>query len=209
MPIPGHQASVSADASHPMRIITRRAAGLEGAGWDDAARAAVEATFDELASVWHTRVSPEREAVVIDALERGVEGAPGGLVAEVGSGIGTYSPRLAEKWDDVLSFDLSLEMLRHSPSVPGKRVQADASRLPLADGVVDAVVLINMLLFPDEVDRVLAPRGLVVWVNSSGEETPIHLTPTEVAEVLPGAWEGVQSRAGVGLWCVLHRTGGA
>jgi len=66
-------------------------------------------------------------------------------------------------------------------------------------------VLINAFLFPVEVDRVLAPGGLVVWVNSSGESTPIHLTAEEVVEVLPGDWDGVAARAGVGTWCVLHR----
>ncbi|MBA2283687.1 MAG: class I SAM-dependent methyltransferase [Acidimicrobiia bacterium] len=204
--LPGHTSSVAADERHPMRIMTRRAAGLAGAGWDDEARVAVEANFDDLAAAWHSRVTPERNAVVADALQRGVAGSPGGVVAEVGSGIGTYSPLLAARWDCVVAFDLSLEMLRHSPPAPGHRVQADASRLPLADGAAAAVVLINMLLFPDEVDRVLAPEGLVVWVNSSGEQTPIHLPPDEVAEVLPGEWEGVRSRAGIGLWCVLRRT---
>jgi hypothetical protein len=98
-------------------------------------------------------------------------------------------------------------MLRRSPPAPGRRVQADAATLPLADGSASAVVLINALLFPPEVDRVLAPGGAVVWVNSSGEETPIHLPPEEVAAVLPGEWDGVASRAGVGLWCVLRRAG--
>ena len=69
-------------------------------------------------------------------------------------------------------------------------------RLPIHDAAADAVILINMFLFPDEVERVLAPQGLVVWVNSSGEHTPIHLSPEEVAQQLPGAWNGVKARAG-------------
>ena len=47
--------------------------------------------------------------------------------------------------------------------------------------------------------------GTLVWVNSSGTETPIHLTPDEVVAVLPGEWEGVQARAGIAIWCVLRR----
>jgi hypothetical protein len=105
----------------------------------------------------------------------------------------------------VLSVDLSLEMLRQAPSEPGWRVQADASRLPLGDGAAAAVVLVNAFLFPGEVDRVLAPDGLVLWVNSSGERTPIHLPAAEVAAVLPGEWEGVAARAGIGTWCALRR----
>jgi hypothetical protein len=57
---------------------------------------------------------------------------------------------------------------------------------------------VNALLFPAEVDRVLAPEGSVVWVNSSGDQTPIHLRSEEVAAVLPGEWRGVASRAGQG-----------
>ena len=47
--------------------------------------------------------------------------------------------------------------------------------------------------------------GVVVWVNSSGSQTPIHLPAADVAAALPGAWAGVESGAGEGLWCVLRR----
>jgi SAM-dependent methyltransferase len=205
--IPGHQSSGLGNETHPMRVVTRQAAGLAGGGWTAATRRQVTEAFDALAGEWHTRTSPERAAVVADALDRGIDGRSGGLAVEVGSGIGTYSAMLAERFDAVLAVDLSLAMLQLAPSDPGRRVQADAASLPLGDATASAVVLINALLFPEEVDRVLGPAGLVVWVNSSGEETPIHLPPAEVAAVLPGEWEGVASRAGVGLWCVLRRAG--
>ena len=80
---------------------------------------------------------------------------------------------------------------------------ADGARLPLADGAADAVVLVNCFLFPAEVDRVLAPDGVVVWVNSSGAETPIHLPPDDVVDGAPGPVGGraVPARAS-GIWCV-------
>jgi SAM-dependent methyltransferase len=205
--IEGHEPSVGADASHPMRIVTRRAAGIEGAGWDDATRQQVTAVFDGLAHEWHTRSSPERTAVVQDALARGVGEEAPGVCVEIGSGIGTYSALLAERYGTVMSVDLAEEMLRLAPPGPGHRVRADAARLPVADRVADAVVLVNAFLFPAEVDRVLAPDGHVLWVNSSGEHTPIHLTAAEVEAALPGAWEGTSSRAGVGTWCALRRAG--
>jgi hypothetical protein len=67
------------------------------------------------------------------------------------------------------------------------------------------VVLVNCFLFPQEVVRVLSPGGVVVWVNSSGTNTPIHLPCDDVLAALPGRWAGVQSQAGVGIWCVVHR----
>jgi hypothetical protein len=66
-------------------------------------------------------------------------------------------------------------------------------------------VLINAFLFPAEVDRVLSGGGVVVWVNSSGEQTPIYLSTDDLLAALPGKWTGIASRAGEGHWCVLRR----
>jgi SAM-dependent methyltransferase len=205
--IAGHQPSGLGSPEHPMRVMTRRAAGLHPGPWDDGARAEVAAFFDALAPEWHTRTSPQRDAVVADALARGAAGAGGDVCVELGSGIGAYTPSLASRWGRVLAVEVSLEMLRLAPADVGHRVLADGSRLPLADGVAAAVVLVNCFLFPAEVDRVLAPDGVVVWVNSSGAETPIHLPAADVLAALPGEWSGVESAAGAGIWCVLRRSG--
>ena len=127
------------------------------------------------------------------------------VCVELGSGIGAYTPELARRWSQVVAVEVSLEMLRLAPPDIGHRVLADGSRLPMASNRADAVVLVNCFLFPDEVDRVLAPDGVVVWVNSSGAETPIHLPPEDVVAALPGAWDGVQATAGMGIWSVLWR----
>lgn len=206
--IPGHRPSGLGSPDHPMRIMTRRAAGLHPGPWDDAARAEVAAFFDELAPEWHTRTSPERDAVVADALARGVADARGDVCVELGSGIGAYTSVLAERWRRVLAVEVSLEMLRLAPTDVGYRLLADGSRLPLGSGMVAGVVLVNCFLFPQEVDRVLAPDGVVVWVNSSGADTPIHLPTLDVVAALPGHWDGVESTAGAGIWCVLRRSVG-
>ena len=203
--IEGHTSSGLGSDDHPMRIMTRRAAGLTGEPWDDQARLEVAMFFDALAPEWHTRTGPARDAVVADALERGVGPSGGDVCVELGSGIGAYTPALARRWRRVLATEVALEMLRLAPAAPGHRVLADGSRLPLPDGRADAVVLVNCFLFPAEVARVLGPGGVVVWVNSSGAETPIHLPPEDVVEALPGRWEGVRAQAGLGIWCALRR----
>lgn len=207
--IPGHKPSGLGSDDHPMRIMTRRAAGLHPGAWDDAARAEVAAYFDGLAPEWHTRTSPQRDAVVVDALERGLPDDLGSLdvCVELGSGIGAYTPMLAQRWRRVLAVEIALEMLHRAPAALGHRILADGARLPLADGAAAAVVLVNCFLFPAEVARVLAQDGVVVWVNSSGAETPIHLPPDDVVAALPGEWTGVQSAAGAGIWCVARRRG--
>jgi hypothetical protein len=206
--IEGHVPSGLGSDDHPMRIMTRRAAGLLEPPWDDAAREEVAAYFDPMAAEWHTRTSPQRDRVVLDALERGLPDERGADVCvELGSGIGAYTPALADRWRRVLATEVALEMLAHAPAQPGHRILADGALLPIGDGVADAVVLVNCFLFPAEVDRVLGPAGVVVWVNSSGTETPIHLPADEVVAALPGRWTGVTARAGVGLWTVLQRDG--
>jgi SAM-dependent methyltransferase len=227
-----------------MRIATRRAAGLDAAGWTAELRDEVEEFFDGLADEWHTRSSPERTAVVVDALSRGLgavddrrglgavddrgprlsrlrqgyDGSPklqrrlvgpagvlDGIAVEVGSGIGVYSDLLAKRFSTVVAVDLSMAMLKLAPTGPARRVQADGARLPLPDACAAAIVLVNAFLFPHEVERVLSPGGALVWVNTSGEQTPIYLSENDVVAQLRGEWTGVSSRAGEGHWCVLTR----
>lgn len=208
--VPGHKPSGLGSDDHPMRIMTRRAAGLHPGAWDDEARAEVAAYFDGLAPEWHTRTSPERDAVVADALDRGLpeDMGPADVCVELGSGIGAYTALLGRRWRRVLAVEVALEMLLRAPAEPGQRVLADGASLPLAAGVASAVVLVNCFLFPAEVDRVLAPDGVVVWVNSSGSQTPIYLAPEDVVAALPDEWTGVRSGAGAGIWCVVRRVAG-
>jgi ubiquinone/menaquinone biosynthesis C-methylase UbiE len=205
--IEGHQSSGMGGPDHPMRIATRRAAGLDPGGWTAELRNQVADFFDGIANEWHTRNSPERTAVVMDALSRGLGSlqVPSGTAVEVGSGIGTYSSLIAECFRAVVAIDLSLPMLVLAPTAPAYRVQADGATLPLRDASAAAIVLINAFLFPAEVERVLSPKGVLVWVNSSGEQTPIYLSVEDLVAQLPGEWSGTTSRAGQGHWCVLQR----
>ena len=132
------------------------------------ARAKVRELFDGMAADWSSRATPEREASILDALDRG--GLAGGTVIELGSGTGLGTGHLIERFDDLIALDLSMQMLRHQPDLAPK-VQADASMLPFPDGAADLLVLVNMLLFPAEVDRVVRPGGGLLWINTLGHET--------------------------------------
>ena len=59
---------------------------------------------------------PQRDAVVTDALDRGVGDRGGDVCLELGSGIGAYTPQLAQRWRRVLATEVSLEMLRLRPA---------------------------------------------------------------------------------------------
>jgi SAM-dependent methyltransferase len=186
-----------------MRAVTRQVA-FEPDGWTPERATKVAELFDSLAGEWHTREHPLRLVPLADAFERaGPLGYGTGL--EIGSGIGLGTAWLSARFDLLVAIDLSFEMLRLSPPDPAPRMQADASKLPFADGSIDAVVLVNMLLFPAEVARVLAPDGALVWVNTSGDATPIYLPADDVDAAMPGDWDGVASEAAWGTWAVLRR----
>jgi SAM-dependent methyltransferase len=187
-----------------MRQVTRQIA-FEPEGWTPERSARVTALFDELAPDWHTRGAESRTEVVADAFDRGGP-IPTGTWVELGSGTGLLTPWLAARAGRVVAVDLAAGMLALAPADVGLRVRADGARLPLGSGSVDALVLINAFLFPAEARRILAPDGVVVWVNTSGDGTPIHLSADDAALALGPGWEGRASEAGLGSWAVLRRS---
>lgn len=191
-----------AGPDNPMRLMTR--AKAFGESWEPTDSTRVQEIFDGMAASWsETHVDPTKAAPVEDALIRA--GLPlDGQWLEVGSGTGAGARILAGRVGSLVCTDLAAEMLRHAPDIAPK-VRADASRLPFPDQSFDAILLINMLLFPDEVDRLLRPSGSVLWVNTLGDQTPIHLPPFDVLEALPGDWAGLTARAGTGFWVAAQR----
>ncbi len=192
----------TAGPEHRMRALTRRVA-FERA-WSSEDAVFVTSLFDSMADGWtdgHDIAG--RYDPLVDALRR--SDLSGGVCVELGSGTGLGTRHLHERFDTVVAVDLALEMLRNAPAEVGPRLQGDSSRLPLRSGAADVVVLVNMLLFPLEVERILATGGSLVWVNTVAERTPIHLSAEEVHDALPGEWDVTHSRAGAGLWATALR----
>ena len=193
--------------NHRMREVTEQVA--HRGTWNGEVLDEVRALFDSLAPGWTaTRDHPGRNAPLLDALDRGrVEGR---TVVELGAGTCISARDLVGRFDRYVAADLSPVMLAHAVDGAPSLLCADASRLPLADGVVDVFVLQNMLLFPAEVDRCLGTVGAVVWVNSRGSETPIHLSTVDVVASLEAAsgsgWRAIASAVGEATWAVVRRT---
>jgi len=190
------------EGAERIRAVTRGIA-FEPESWTPERAAKVAELFDGMAPEWSTLRSIASMDPLRDALARGR--VPSGLCVELGSGTGSASSILSERFRRVVSMDLSMEMLRHAPTDGPPRVCADGARLPLPDGAAKVLVLVNAFLFPREVDRVLASGGVVVWVSSSADRTPIYLPAEDVAQALPGTWSGSTALAGWGSWCVLTR----
>lgn len=194
-------------AGHPMREVAR-AVAFDPEAWDQGMRGRVAAFFDAAAPGWNARGVAGRELPIFDALDRGLPLAPNGprrVAMELGGGTGLYAEALASRFATLVTLDLSAEMLVRVPAGQALAVQGDGSNLPFADRSFDVLVLVNMFLFPAEVDRVLAGRGVLVWVSSRGPGTPIHLSASDVDRALPGPWSAVAARAGWGTWSVHWR----
>ena len=192
-----------AGPDHPIRRRTRAVASGEPWTADNATHMAE--LFDSMAAEWSSRhVDDTRAAPLLDALDRG-DVPIDGTWLELGSGTGAGTRLLSGVVGSLIATDLSAEMLRHAPGELAPRVHADAAALPFPAERFDAVVMINMLLFPGEIARVLRPAGTVVWVNTLGDQTPIHLPADDVIAALPGQWSGRTARAGTGFWLSARR----
>jgi ubiquinone/menaquinone biosynthesis C-methylase UbiE len=135
--------------------------------------------FYDLPPVQLAVYRPVHQMVLRELAEHGM-----GRVLDVGCGTGILTARLAGEAgaELVAGCDFSLGMLTQARERDGRIgwVQADALRLPIADGAFDAVVSTEAFhWFPDpdaalaEFHRVLAPggRALVALVNLRREQT--------------------------------------
>jgi SAM-dependent methyltransferase len=154
-------------------------------------RGSIQRQFDKLAPVWDAM----RSAGHRESLEAALEVLPEAprRVLDIGTGTGTAARAIAARLPaaGVVGIDVSERMVdearRLLPTELAGRVRferADASSLPFRDGSFDLVMLSNMIPFFDEIDRVLAPGGHVVFAWSVGAETPIYVASDRLREEL-------------------------
>jgi malonyl-CoA O-methyltransferase len=105
-------------------------------------------------------------------------------VLDLGTGTGSVARLVAERFPDaeVVGVDLSERMIDEARAKTGgdrvRYVAADAQHLPFEDGAFDLVTLGNMIPFFDELARIVAPQGWVLFAFSAGPDTPIYV-PSE------------------------------
>jgi SAM-dependent methyltransferase len=138
--------------------------------------------FDRLAAQWDSMRQPDHLAPVESALAA-VGGSPSRAL-DLGTGTGAAAVAVARRWPEteVIGVDISQRMVeeaeRKLPADLRGRVRfetADAARLPFGDATFDVVVLANMIPFFDELARVIAAGGTIVFGFSGGSETPIYV----------------------------------
>ncbi|MEP6908887.1 MAG: class I SAM-dependent methyltransferase [Actinomycetota bacterium] len=140
--------------------------------------------FDRIAPVWDQRRTPEAFASLEAALDS--IDTPPRHVLDLGTGTGRAAFLIANRYPevDVVGADLAPAMLaeardRTPPELAGRVrfEEADAQKLPYSDSSFDLVSLANMIPFFDELARVTAPGGTIVFSFSVGPETPIYVPP--------------------------------
>lgn len=138
--------------------------------------------FDAIAAEWDTLRLADYLVPFETALQA-VEPPPRRAL-DLGTGTGQGAFAIARRFPDaeVVGADLADRMLaearRRVPTELSERIRferADASTLPFADASFELVSHINMIPFFDEVARVLAPGGQVLFAFSSGPATPIYV----------------------------------
>ena len=154
-------------------------------------RAPMRRQFQGLAGEWDTILGP-------DHLET-YEAALGALpvaprrALDVGTGTGAGAFAIARRFphSEVVGVDLAPGMVeearRKTPAELGDRVSfetGDASKLRFDDESFDLVAHANMIPFFDEVARLVAPGGYVVFSFSGGAQTPIYVPPERLRREL-------------------------
>jgi ubiquinone/menaquinone biosynthesis C-methylase UbiE len=145
-------------------------------------RSPLRRQFDRLAPRWDEIRSPDHLGAFGRALEQ-VEPPPRRAL-DLGTGTGDGAFAVARRFPraEVVGIDIAESMIaearrKTSPEL-ADRVRfevGDAAALPFEDGAFQLVSLANMIPFYDELARVVAPGGFVVFSFSGGSETPIYV----------------------------------
>ena len=190
------------DSNHPMRAVVKGAAFNDGS-WSESRAKKVSELFDAMALEWKEREN-EGCFMVMDAFDR-IQFTTG-RVLEIGCGTGEVLEILKGYFDEAVGVDISFEMLRNTNSTSRELLNCDGAHLPFASASFDAVVIVNSLLFPSEIERILKVGGTCFFVSTKGDGTPIYLSPYDVRRALGSKYQAFTSESGNGVWTALHKS---
>lgn len=159
----------------------RRRGGPDGArSRYAAARQGLEERLELVRLFRHEKHDPEPfyRALSIRSIRDLPYDLEGARVLDLGSGPGQFTEALRSRGAEVVPVELDALALAATGSAPDGAVQADATRLPFADGTFDGVYCSNMLEHTPAVAPVLADIGRVLrpggwaWVSWTNWYSP-------------------------------------
>jgi len=170
--------------------------------------------FHRIAPIWDRNRSPDAFAPLEAALDS-LDGSPR-RVLDLGTGTGSAAFIVAQRFPeaDVTGVDLADGMLaearRKIPPELASRVRfekGDAAELEYPAGVFDLLTLANMIPFFDELARLVAPGGSIVFSFSGGAGTPIYVPPERLRDELSrrGFTDFAEFVAGAGTSLVARK----
>jgi SAM-dependent methyltransferase len=136
-----------------------------------------------------------------------VDGDPSraGACVEIVSGAGQLTGLLSEIFRQVLTVDISNQLLADPPTGLGSSIQAEGAALPIVTGSMAAVVCIDVVPCPEEIRRVLRSGGVLALVNPRvGEHPMLPDIPTLVGS-LGRDWNAVEVKTRWGSWTLMSQ----
>lgn len=154
-------------------------------------RRPMRAQFDRLAPSWADLRRPDAFAALESALEALPDQPRHALDLGTGTGLAAFAVARRFPGVEVTGVDLAERMVEQAraatpPELAGRVTfrAGDAERLPFPDDAFDLVALANMIPFFDELARVVASGGHLVFSFSSGSQTPIWVPPDRLRREL-------------------------
>jgi ubiquinone/menaquinone biosynthesis C-methylase UbiE len=150
-------------------------------------RVPLRSQFDRLAPRWDAMRLPDSFAPVEAALERLPQPR---RVLDLGTGTGSVARVVASRFPEaeVVGVDISERMIdearKRTDSQNVRYEVADAERLSYDDASFDLVTLGNMIPFFDELARIVASGGNLLFAFSGGPETPIYVASSRLRDEL-------------------------
>lgn len=146
--------------------------------------------FEEVSEAPGVPVSPDAASMLYTRYRAGAEVASGARVLELACGAGPGLGMLARHGRSVVAADYSRALLHRARAHYGRRipfVRLSAESLPFADASFDTVLFFEATYYVpdmerafDEIGRVLAPGGLVLFVNANPERRDFIRSPYAV-----------------------------
>ena len=157
--------------------------------------------YEAMADIWAAWTDEHREYYAAPLREAARRIPSGSSVLELSAGTGVGTRALEALRLCPVAVEPVERMAREIGLDDMRVVIASAFELPFREQGFDVVAGLNAVMSVAEVIRVSRPNGTLIWCYSFGEDTPVYVAPTTLAEAF--ACPATAQRVGPGMWIRL------